>query len=338
MRAIRVSKAGGPDVLQLEGNLPVPIPGDNQVQVQVKAVGINPVEVYVRNGKWMGKMIYDDDDTRSVQNFPYTPGSDAAGIITAVGADVKNLQVGDRVYTCTSVGSSGSYAEYMLAPADRVFHLPEQLSFSQGAALGIPYFTALRSLKHKAHVQAGQSVLVHGASGGVGLATCQIAKYWGLDVVGTASTDAGAELVRAAGARLVLNHKDKNHKQNLLDATGGKGFDVIMEMFGDLNLQLDLDVSAVKGHIVLIGGRGKSVIDPWAIMGREVKVDGVLRSLATDAEWAEMAADLAQAMKDGAINPIIDAEFILPLEKAPEAHKAIMEHVSGSKGKIVLIP
>ncbi|XP_055342733.1 quinone oxidoreductase-like [Paramacrobiotus metropolitanus] len=319
MRAIRVHKFGGPEVLQVE-TAQIPRPEANEVLVKVKAAGVNPVDTYVRQGSYGPK------------EFPYIPGADAAGVVEAVGNGVTNVQVGDRVF-CN--GASGSYCEFIVAKAVKVFRLPERLSFSQGAALPVPYFTALRALTYKAHAQPGETVLVHGASGGVGIAACQIASGLKMHVVGTASTDEGAKLVKDNGASAVLNHKDPNHAENLKKATNGKGFDVILEMLANVNLATDMDIVAERGRIVVIGSRGKIEIDPRAIMQKESLCTAVALMKSTDQEWQEMGATVLQGIEAGWINPIVDEEY--PLDKAGEAHKAVIDHGSGSKGKIVIV-
>ncbi|GAU92117.1 hypothetical protein RvY_04240-1 [Ramazzottius varieornatus] len=242
--------------------------------------------------------------------------------------------MGDRVFVCDSFGS-GSYAEYMTASASKVFRLPETLSFSQGAALGIPYFTALRALRHKAHVKAGETLLVHGASGGVGLAACQIASAWGLDVVGTASTEEGMELVKKAGAKRVLNHNRPHYLDELKSGPDWKRFNVILEMLANVNLAADMDIVAREGRIVIIGSRGKIEIDPRGLMNTDASVTGMKLWDATPVQWKEMAKDLGEGFDGQWIQPVIDQEF--RLEDAPKAHEAVMAHSGGAKGKIVLL-
>ncbi|XP_012578121.1 PREDICTED: quinone oxidoreductase isoform X2 [Condylura cristata] len=153
MRAIRVLEFGGPEVLKLQSDVAVPFPKDNQVLIKVHACGVNPVETYIRSGTYSRKPL-----------LPYIPGSDVAGVIEAVGDNVSTFKKGDRVFTSSTI--TGGYADYALAADHTVYTLPEKLDFKQGAAIGIPYFTAYRALFHSAHVKAGESVLVHGASGG----------------------------------------------------------------------------------------------------------------------------------------------------------------------------
>uniref|UniRef100_A0A8C5V3C5 Quinone oxidoreductase n=1 Tax=Microcebus murinus TaxID=30608 RepID=A0A8C5V3C5_MICMU len=166
MRAVRVFQFGGPEVLKLQSDVAVPIPKDSEVLIKVHACGVNPVETYIRSGTYSRKPA-----------LPYTPGSDVAGVIEAVGDNVSAFKKGDRVFTTGTI--SGGYAEYALAADHTVYKLPEKLDFKQGAAIGIPYFSAYRALIHSARAKAGETVLVHGASGGVGIATCQIARAYG---------------------------------------------------------------------------------------------------------------------------------------------------------------
>jgi NADPH2:quinone reductase len=180
VKAIRVHEFGGPEVLRLE-EVPDPRPGPGQVVVRIRAAGVNPVETYVRNGM------------NPAQPRPYTPGADAAGTVEAVGEGVTRVEVGDRVYTAgTAKGTTyGSYAELTLCDEDQVHPLPENVSFEQGAAVNIPYATAYRALFQRAKAVSNETVLVHGASGGVGTAAVQLAAAHGLRVIGTAGTERG---------------------------------------------------------------------------------------------------------------------------------------------------
>src|SRR5580692_5623713 len=162
MKAVRVSEFGGPEVMKIE-EVPDPKPESGQVLVRVKAAGINPVDAYIRSGTYPRK-----------PNLPYTPGTDAGGIVEAVGPNVKRFRTGDRVYTNGSI--TGVSAELALCDESRVHHLPSKSSFAQGAALGVPYGTAYRALFQRGHGKAGETVLVHGATGGVGTACVQFAR------------------------------------------------------------------------------------------------------------------------------------------------------------------
>src|SRR5271155_5552181 len=192
MKAIQVHQFGGPEVLQFE-EVATPRPGPGQVLVRVHAAGVNPYDTYMRNGTYAIK-----------PPLPYTPGSDAAGTVEAIGEGVTKVKAGDRVYTAKTL--TGAYAEYALALESQVFPLPEKISFAQGAGLWVPYGTAYTALHHHGHARAGETLLVHGASGGVGLAAVQFARAQGLTVLGTAGTQRGMELVVKEGAHHAFDH------------------------------------------------------------------------------------------------------------------------------------
>ena len=229
MKSIRVPQSGGPEVLQLE-DVPDPKPMPGQIVVKVRAIGVNPVDAYIRSGQYPVKM-----------PFPYTPGMDCAGTIESVGPGVTQFKPGDRVYTAGTI--SGAYAEKTLCDVKTVHPLPEKATFEQGAALGVPYGTACQGLWNRAHGKPGETLLVHGASGGVGTAAVQIARAAGFRVIGTAGTDRGRQLVTEQGAHQVLDHTASDYLQKLMDFTGGRGVDIILEMRADVNLAKDLGCS-----------------------------------------------------------------------------------------------
>eukprot|EP01097_Dermamoeba_algensis_P001913 TRINITY_DN1751_c0_g1_i2.p1 TRINITY_DN1751_c0_g1~~TRINITY_DN1751_c0_g1_i2.p1 ORF type:complete len:225 (+),score=43.62 TRINITY_DN1751_c0_g1_i2:46-675(+) len=196
-QAIVVREFGAPSVLKVE-SLPVPTLKDNEVLVDVKAVGVNPVETYVRNGVYP-----------RLPSLPWTPGMDCAGVVSAVGPQVTKWKLGDRV--CTTSTITGAYAEKTVTNENQLLKLPESLSFEQGAAVGIPYATAYHSLFQKCRARKGESVLVHGGSGGVGIAAIQLATAAGLTVIATAGTKEGEALCKENGAHYVLNHKQEGY-------------------------------------------------------------------------------------------------------------------------------
>jgi NADPH:quinone reductase len=311
MRAIRVHEFGDPDVLRLE-ELPEPRPVDDEVLVRVQAAGVNPVDTYVRAGAY-----------RNLPALPYTPGSDAAGVLHDGGA---------RVYVAGSLG--GTYAEYALCRRDQVHRLPDQLSFAQGAALGVPYVTAYRALFQRAKVAPGETVLVHGASGAVGLATVQFARAAGLTVVGTAGSDAGRELVAAQGASGVFDHRDPLHLQAAFETTGGRGFDLIVEMLANVNLGDDLTALAPRGRVVVVGSRGPTELDPRDLMNTDGAVLGMLLQNAAAKDLAAAHVAIAAGLRDGSLRPVVSRE--LPLAEAARAHRHLMERPA--LGKLVLVP
>jgi NADPH2:quinone reductase len=323
MKAIRVHEFGGPEVLRLE-EVPDPQPGPGQVVVRVRAAGVNPVDTYIRTGSYRSQVL------------PYTPGSDAAGTVEAVGEGVTRVAVGDRVYTSGAVSeqSYGTYAEITLCQEAQVHPLPENVTFAQGAAVNVPYATAYRALFQRAHAVPGETVLVHGASGGVGVAAVQLAHAHGMRVIGTGGSERGRDLVRHQGADLVLDHHTPGYLQQLMALTEGRGVDVILEMLSNVNLGKDLTVLAQGGRVAVIGSRGTVEVNPRDAMTRDAAILGVLLPLASEREKASIHAALAPGLANGSLKPVVGLE--LPLAEASKAHEAVM--APGAFGKIVLIP
>jgi NADPH2:quinone reductase len=323
MKAIRVHAFGGPEVLKLE-DVPAPQAGPGLVLVRVKAVGVNPVDVTIRNGAYKNV------------TPPYIPGSDAAGVVEAAGDGVAHVKAGDRVFITgtTSPSFTGAYAEFALSKAAQVHPLPSTLTFPQGAAIYVPYGTAYRSLVQRAKGQANETVFVHGASGGVGIASVQIGRALGLRVIGTASTEKGRELVLREGAHHALDHKDPAYLEKLTALTGGKGPDIILEMASHHNLGKDLSVLAKYGRIVIIGCRGPVEINPREAMMRDAVIMGMHLGNPTETESAAIWAGLAAGFTNGTLRPVIGRE--LPLAEAAQAQKAVMEQTA--YGKIILVP
>jgi NADPH2:quinone reductase len=320
MKAIQVYQFGGPEVLAVH-EVPTPKPGPGEVLVRVRAAGVNPYDTYMRNGAYPVKPA-----------LPYTPGSDAAGTIEAVGEGVAKVKPGDRVYTATTL--TGAYAEYALARENQVYPLPEKISFSQGAGLWVPYGTAYTALRHHADARAGETLLIHGASGGVGIAAVQWARTLGLTVIGTAGSSRGLELVKKEGAHHVFDHSKAGYPEDILKATGGRGIDLILEMLANVNLGTDLKLLAFRGRVIVIGNRGEITINPRELMARRAAVCGFTLWAATEAECAEIHAAIAAGLENGTLRPIVGKE--LPLKDAPQAHIDVL--APGAFGKIVLIP
>ncbi|GAK49436.1 alcohol dehydrogenase, zinc-binding domain protein [Candidatus Moduliflexus flocculans] len=320
MKAIRVQEPGEPDVMKLE-EMADPTPDVGQIVVQVKAIGVNPVDTYIR----LGKQGY-------APKCPYTPGMDAAGIVEAVGAGVTGFAVGDRVYCAGTL--SGAYAEKALCDQSQVHRLPERISFQQGAALGVPYGTAYRALFQRAGAEPGETVLIHGASGGVGVAAVQLARAAGMVVIGTAGTPEGRKLLEAQGAHHVVNHHEPEHLQQALDLTGGQGVNVILEMLANVNLGHDLPILAKGGRVVVIGSRGDVQITPRLLMGKDASILGMTLMNVPKPALASIHTALIAGLENGSLQPVIGRE--LPLHDAPQAHRLIME--SSAFGKIVLMP
>ncbi|NWX09044.1 QOR oxidoreductase, partial [Caloenas nicobarica] len=321
MRAIRVFEFGGPEVLKLQSDVVIPNPKENQVLIKVHACGVNPVETYIRSGSYARKPA-----------LPYTPGSDVAGVVEGVGEHVAAFRKGDRVFTTGTV--SGGYAEYALAAADTVFPLSDKLDFRQGAAIGIPYCTAYRALFQKGRAKAGERVLVHGASGGVGIAVCQIARACGLKVLGTAGTEEGMNMILRNGAHQAFNHREANYIDKIKECTGMEGVDIIIEMLSNVNLAADLQLLARAGRVMVVGSRGPVEINPRDTMSKELSIIGVSLFLATEEERQECAAALLDGIAAGWLKPSVGSEY--PLERVAEAHEDIINS-SGARGKMVLL-
>ena len=319
MKAIRVHQFGEPDVLKLE-EVPDPKPGAGQVLVRVKAAGVNPVETYIRAGRYGNRQ------------FPFTPGADAGGTVEAVGEGVTKFRAGQRVYTAGSL--TGTYAQLALANESQVHPLPEKISFAQGAALGVPYATACYALFLRAGAKPGETVLVHGASGGVGTAAVQLARAAGLTVIGTGGTDNGRKLVAEQGAHHVLDHRANDYLRQVMDLTGNRGVDLILEMLANVNLAKDLGVLARFGRVVVVGSRGRIDIDPRDTMSRNASILGMTLMNATEAELKQIHSALIAGLENGTLRPIIGKE--IPLAEAARAHREVLE--PGSYGKIVLVP
>ncbi len=319
MKAIRVEAAGGPEVMQLQ-DVPELQPGPDQVVVDVRAIGVNPVDTYIRSGTYAIK-----------PQLPYTPGMDGAGVIARVGNKVKNWKIGDRVYLAGS--QSGTYAEEALCNANQVQTLPDNVSFAQGAAVYVAYATAYRALMHKARAQSGETVLVHGASGGVGIAAVQIAVAHGMTVIGTGGSARGRKLIEEQGVEYVLNHHDSDYLSDILGATCGRGVDVILEMLANENLGHDLTLLAQGGRVVVIGNRGTVEINPRDMMAREASVCGMTLMNTSDEELVSIHAAIVAGLKNGSLRPVVGEE--IPLSEAPRAHEIVMQN--NSHGKVVLL-
>ena len=321
MKAIRVHQYGGPEVLILESDVPIPSPGPEEVLVRVKAVGVNPVETYVRSGRYA-----------RLAPLPYTPGSDCAGLVEELGPSVSEVKKGDRVYVSKTL--TGSYAEYALVPRHGVHPLPDNVTFNQGAALAIPYITAYRALVLKMNIRPGEYVLIHGASGGVGVSAVQIAKAYGSIVIGTAGTDEGKSLVKNAGADYVFNHRDPDYIEKMSDIVSPNGgFNAILENNAHINLDKDLKILTEGGRVGIVGNRANIEINPRDTMAKESSIIGVASFHSTPSELKETHAAIQAGMRNGWLSPIVGKTF--SLSNAAGAHDDIING-KGALGKSVL--
>jgi NADPH2:quinone reductase len=317
MKAIRVHQFGDSSVLKYEDVPDPPPPADGQQLVRVRAVGVNPVDAYVRSGTYALKPA-----------LPYVPGTELAGEV------IEGTMKGQRVFALGTVGPrmTGCYAELALVPTAFAIPLPKHLSFGQGAAIPVAYGTAYRALVDRANVKPGEVVLVHGASGGVGTAAVQLASSLGATVIGTASSEKGREIVRQCGATHVFNHRDANYLNGIRQTLSGRSVDVVIEMLANVNLDADLDLLAPGGRVVVVGSRGRIEIDPRKTMGKESLVTGVMLWGGGDAALYRAYAAIGALLARKAIEPIVAAE--IPLSDASKAHDLVMS--DGSYGKVVL--
>jgi len=320
MKGIRVHEFGAPEVMRIE-EVPDPVPGQDQLVVRVHAAGVNPFDTYVRSGAYAIK-----------PPLPFTPGTDCAGVVETTGKAISRFRPGDRVYTSGTV--SGAYAEKTVCYEPQVHPLPSRISYAQGAGINTPYSAAFRALFQRARALPGETLLVHGASGGVGIAATQLGRAWGLTVIGTAGTEKGRELAAKEGAHHVLDHHAAGYPDQVLGLTDGRGVDVIVELLANVNLGKDLGLLGCGGRVVVVGSRGTVEVNPRDVMSREAAILGMLLWNATEQETKSIHAALGAGLENGTLRPVVGKET--PLSEAPQAHHAVIE--SKAFGKIVLIP
>lgn len=321
MKAIVVSAFGDESVLEYK-ETPTPAPGAGEVRIRVGAAGVNPVETYIRSGAYA-----------KLPELPYTPGNDGAGVVDAVGPGVTRLAEGARVFVAASLArrNTGTYAEYVVCDADAVHALPPSLPFSQGAGLGTPGLAAANALFARGGLNAGETVLVHGASGGVGTLAVQLARRAGARVIATAGSRDGMDLATYLGAHHVFNHREDGYESAIVAAAGGRGPDLVIEMLANVNLGRDLALIARYGRVVVVGNRGSLDFNPRDVMAKDAVVRGMMVNNMTREEYTANMFRLAAGLETG-MRVAVDKE--LPLEQAAEAHKLAL--APGRAGKIIL--
>jgi NADPH2:quinone reductase len=320
MKAIKIHEFGAPDVMKYEETESIHA-GAGQVLVKIIAAGVNPVEAYIRSGAYAREPA-----------LPYTPGADSAGIVEEVGAGIVSYKTGDRVYTSGSI--TGTYAETAVCAEHQVHPLPKNVSFQQGAALGVPYGTAYRALFQRAHAVAGETVLIHGATGGVGIAAVQLSLAAGCAVIATGGSERGRALLGAQCVEHVLDHTSPGYLDTIKSLTADRGVDIVLEMLANVNLSKDLKILAKNGRVVVIGNRGTVEIDPRDMMARDSVIMGMTLFNANETDLKTIHAGLVAGLSNNTLRPVIGKEF--PLKNAPQAHEAVMD--KGAYGKIILIP
>ncbi len=322
MKAIRIQSTGGPEVLRLE-EVPAPVAGAGQVVVKIAAVGVNFIDVYHRTGQYRVPL-------------PFTPGQEAAGVVTAVGPGVTDVTVGDRVaYT----NMLGAYAEYALVPADRVVALPDGVDAKVAAAAMLQGMTAHYLATTVYPLRSGETCLVHAAAGGAGLLLCQIAHMRGARVIGTVSTTEKAALARAAGADDVILYTEQDFEVEVKRLSGGKGVQVVYDSVGRTTFDKGLNVLAPRGMMVLFGQSSGAVapLDPQVLnhKGSLVLTRPTLgHFIATRAELLARAGEVLGWIRAGKLKVRIGLE--LPLDQAAEAHRRLESR--STTGKVLLVP
>jgi NADPH2:quinone reductase len=321
MKAMRAHQFGGPEQLQFE-DAPDPQAQAGQVQIRVRAAGINPADLVRLSGRLQPLTL------------PYIPGTDVCGEVEAVGAGVTHVKKGDRVF---GRAVTGGYAEKTCLAASEAIPLPASLSFAEGAAIPIPFYTAYRALHHKAALKAGETVLISAGGGGVGVAAIQLAKLAGARVFTTVGSQEKAARTRALGAEVAINYKEQDFAAEVQKLTDGKGVDVIIENVASDNLAKDLPILARDGRIVLIGtGTGKGPDGHFAVMYALMKDANLLGMSLVNAGPVipEMATALTNLFAAGKLKAIVSKTYPLP-----EAQQALADLVAGRVfGKLALTP
>ena len=320
MKAIIVSSFGDEEVLKYQ-ETETPTPAAGEVRVKIKAAGVNPVETYIRSGHYT-----------ALPALPYTPGNDGSGIVDAVGDGVEHLKKGDRVFVAAALArrNTGTYADYTVCDADAVRYLAQNLSFSEGAALGTPGLAATYALYSKAKIKPGETVFIHGASGGVGSLAVQLARRTGTFVMGTAGDPEGMTLIEKLGAHRAFNHRSPGYLEAVKQETGEHGPDVIIEMVANINLMKDMELLAKYGRVVIVGNHGTLEFDPRSAMTKDAVVMGMNIGNMPQEDYIANMYTLSAAMETG-LHTIIGKE--LPLCQAEQAHRDVGE---GKGGKVVL--
>ena len=323
MKAIRVHAPGGPEALRYE-DVPDPTPKAGEALVRIGAVGVNFIEVYFRTGVYKPAA------------YPFTPGSEAAGVVEVVGPGVTEVAPGDRVAT---VNAQGAYAECALVAAARLVRVPDGVTTRQAAAAMLQGMTAHYLATSTRQLGPGDTCLVHAAAGGVGLLLCAIAKKRGARVIGTVSTPEKAALARAAGADEVILYTEQDFVAETKRLTGGKGVAAVFDSVGKTTFEKGLDVLVPRGTMALFGQSSGAApaIDPQILNAKGsifLTRPSLFAYVASRDELLARAADVLGWVQDGSLPLRIDRE--LPLADAAAAHRALEGR--GTAGKILLIP
>ena len=322
MKAIQVSHTGGPEVLTLV-DVPVPTPKPNEALVEIKASGVNFIDVYFREGRYPAPL-------------PFINGQEAAGIVKEVGSEVSDLKPGDRVAYTSSLGS---YAEFAAVPAARLVKIPAELSFEQAAAAMLQGMTAHYLLNGSYKLASGETALIHAAAGGVGLLLVQMAKRIGARVIATAGTEEKAQLAREAGADECIVYTQTDFEAETKRLTDGKGVHVVYDGVGKATFDKDLEVLRPRGYLVLFGG-SSGAVPPFDLIKLSQKGSlfitrpTLAHYTATREELELRAGEVLGAIAKGEVKLRIHKSYALA--EAAQAHRDL----EGRKttGKLLLVP
>jgi NADPH2:quinone reductase len=322
MKAIQVSQIGGPEVLTLV-DLPLPEPKANEAVVQIKAAGINFIDVYFREGRYPAPR-------------PFVVGQEGAGIVIAIGPDVTTVKLRERV---AYAGHLGSYAEYAAVPADRLIKIPDELDFNQAAAAMLQGMTA-HYLTHSTYpIKRGETALIHAAAGGVGLLLVQMCKSLGARVIGTVGSEEKARVARDAGADHVILYTKQDFETETRRITEGKGVDVVYDGVGKETFEKDLNVMRPRGYVVLFGG-ASGAVPPFDLLQLTQKGSlfvtrpSLQHYIATREELEQRSGDVLQMIVRGDLKLRIHKTY--PLAEAQQAHRDLEGR--RTMGKLLLIP
>jgi NADPH2:quinone reductase len=320
MKAIRVEKQGGPEVLRFQEVAPIEAPGPGQAVVRIVAAGVNFVDVGQRRGTYP-------------RQVPFTPGLEGAGVVESVGEGVRNVKQTDRV-AFTSL--PGAYSEAILADAERLISLPEEFTFEEGAAFPLQGMTAHYLIHEFRQPVPGSVVLIHAAAGGMGGLLVQWAKHLGATVIGTVSTEAKARTARTSGADHVVLYTEQDFAAETKRITKGRGADLIIDGVGRATFKGDLEAAAVRGHIVIFGAASGPAdpLSPNALMPNALTVSGgsLQNFLRTREELMQRAKDVIAGIRAGWLR--LNIGRVLPLAEAAQAHELL--ETRKTEGKLLL--
>lgn len=323
MRALVCKELGLPDKLSLEQDWPLPELGDHDVQIRVKAAGLNFPDVLIIQGKYQIQ-----------PELPFIPGGEAAGVVTAVGPKVSRVVVGDEVL---SMGAAGGFCEEMVASEFAVFKKPQALSFEQAAGISITYFTSYYALKQRANLQAGETLLVLGAAGGVGTSAIELGKLMGARVIAAASSDEKLDLCRQLGADEVINYSTEPLKDRIKELTAGKGVDVVYDPVGGDLSEPALRGMAWNGRFLVIGFAAGPIpqIPLNLALLKGCSIVGVFWGRFSGEEPERNAANIAELwdlFNSGKLAPVVTETY--PIERFEDAFNCMLER--RARGKVIL--